>query len=168
MRYGKAISVDFTALAGDALLDELEKEFQYQMDLSDGCYVFWNEEDFQGWRLSPATTSESQAILQFFANCSCPISLHRLGCSLSPRNAEHGPIISNELAIKYLLQGFETLANWKYDPKISCVLDIYRATRDYRLASEILATYWEDIQTNHICPEVFDTVFDLTKVGEKH
>ncbi|MEM7360282.1 MAG: hypothetical protein AAF431_14390 [Pseudomonadota bacterium] len=168
MRYGKAICVDFTALAGEALLDELEKEFQYQMDLSDGCYVFWNDEAFQGWRLSPATTSESQAILQFFADCACPISLHRLGCSLSPRNAEHGPITSNELAIRCLLQGFETIANWKYDPKIKSVLNVYRATNDYLLACDILATYWEDIQTNHLCPEVFDTVIDLKTLGGKH
>lgn len=168
MTLGRAINVDFTALAGEALLDELEKEFQYQMDLSDGCYVFWNDEAFQGWRLSPATTAESQAILQFFADCACPISLHRLGCSLSPRNAEHGPIVSDHLAIKSLLQGFETLANWNYDPQISCVLEIYRATRDYRLASEILATYWEEIQTNNLCPEVVGTIIDLKTLTGKH
>ena len=168
MIFIKLLSVNFTALAGGALLDELEEEFQYQMDLSDGCYVFWNQEAFRGWRLSPAKTSESQAILQFFADCSCPISLHRLGCSLSPRNADHGPITSDDLAVKCLLQGFETLSNWKYDPKVSAVLDIYRATKDYRLASEILLTYWKDIRTNNLCPEVVDTIIDLKTRGGKH
>lgn len=168
MNYEKLFRADFTGLAGETLLDELEKEFQHQMDLSDGCYVFWNKEDFQGWLLTPAITAESQAILQFFANCLCPISLHRLGCSLSPRNADHGPIASDYLAINCLLQGFETLANWKYDPKINDVLVTYQTSRDYRLACETLMFYWEDIQTNHLCPEVRDTVIALKTIKGRH
>lgn len=168
MKFETLFKVDFTALAGEQLLDELEREFQYQMNLSDGCYVFLDKDKFQGWQLTPATTPEAQAILQFFAECYCPISLHRLGCSLSPRNAQHGPIVSDYLAIKCLLLGFETLTNWRYDPKISSVLNVYRATREYRLASEILATYWKDIQTDNICPEVLYTMLDLKTAGSKH
>lgn len=168
MRQAKQNNIDFTNLAGESLLDDLEKEFQYQMNLSDGCYFFWHNESFKGKSLSPALDAQSQAILQFFAECSCPISLHRLGCSLSPRNSEHGPITSNSLAIQYLLQGFETLANLRYDPKVQGLLNIYRSTRDYRLASELLTTYWENIHSSHVCPEVVDAMFDFKTAEVKH
>lgn len=168
MNPAQRISIDFTSLAGEEILEALEREFQYQMNLSDGCYFFWHDESFLGWSLLPAIETESQAILQFLAECSCPISLHRLGCSLSPRNMEHGPITSDSLAVKYLLQGFETLANLNYDPKIKRVLDLYRSTQDYRQACEMLATYWGDIEKNNICSEVFDAISDFTTPDETH
>ncbi|MDF2177931.1 hypothetical protein P2G88_06675 [Aliiglaciecola sp. CAU 1673] len=145
---------DFTALAGKTLLKQLDREFQYQMELTDGNWVLWYDTHFKGHCLEPATDVKAQAILQFFGSCACPFSMLRLGRSLSPRNNQHGPIQSNMMAIRYLLSGFECIANNLFDYKISTGMRAFMTQLEFRLAGELLMTYQKELATMQICPEI--------------
>jgi hypothetical protein len=150
--------IDFTELAGISTLEKLENEFQYQMDLSDGCYFFWHHTEFLEHAIYPAKNAKAQAILQFLAHCACPISLLRLACSLSPRNFDHGPITSDEFTVHYMLYCFEVVSNCIHDPKIRDIINIYRKTTEFRSACELLITYQSDIISSNICPTVLTII----------
>lgn len=161
-------SIDFTSLASEAVIEQLEAESQYQLIISDGCYVIWQEHHFLDISLTPAKEGEAQAVLQFFAKYGCPYSLHRLGCSLSLRSSEHGPIISEGLAIHCLLKGFETISSWKYDPVIRPALNTYVATEEYLLARQLLLTYWDDIDSKNLCPEIVNSILSVTPLSKRY
>lgn len=158
-------TIDFTALASTEVLEKLENECRYQLGLTDGCYVIWHATTFLDRELIPASNAESQAILQYFGKYACPFSLHRLGCSFSPRNAEHGPIISDGLSIHCLLKGFEVLSTWKHDPLVKNALGLYMSTQEYLLASQLIMTYWDEIETRNICPEVMSTILSISQLS---
>ncbi|MDM7861913.1 hypothetical protein QTP81_15020 [Alteromonas sp. ASW11-36] len=145
---------NFEALAGEKTLEALKNEFHYQMELTEGKYVFWLESKFMECNLDPATNAESQAILQFFANCACPFSSLRLARSMSKRNVEHGPIVSDEAALHYLLTGIEQLAAGLYDPKINSGILLYLRSNEFLLACQLLATYQNEFKGETLCPEV--------------
>ncbi|GAA6186651.1 hypothetical protein [Aliiglaciecola sp. NS0011-25] len=107
MNFLEHFDCKFEGIVNDDISNMLDEEFQYQMELTDGTYVFWYEAHFKGHQIEPAVDGTSQAILQYFSHCGCPISMLRLGRSLSKRNYQHGPIISHALAVKYLVKGFE-------------------------------------------------------------
>ena len=161
------ITIDFTAIASTEILEQLEKECQYQLCLTDGCHVIWHATTFSDRELMPANNAESQAILQYFGRYACPFSLHRLGCSFSPRNTEHGPISSDGLAIHCLLKGFEVLSNWKHDFMVKDALGLYMSTQEYLQASQLIMTYWDEIETRNICPKVMDTILSINELSTK-
>lgn len=145
---------NFIPLAGQEFEQRLDEEFQYQMDLTDGEYVFWQDTHFQGHQIEPALDGTAQAILQFFANISCPFSMLRLGRSLSPRNHAHGPITSDDMAVKYLLAGMEAIDNNLYDPQCKEGMLFLIAQTEFRLACELLLSYENELAQNNICPEI--------------
>ena len=149
---------NFIALASDDIQKQLHEEFQYQMNLTDGEWVFWEDKSFREHTVEPATDATSQAILQYFTTCACPISMIRLGRSLSPRNAAHGPITSDLMALKYLLTGMEFIANNLYDPKIVLGMKYYMSTLEFRLACELLLSYEKEIKMENICPEIIHLI----------
>ena len=151
---------NFEALAGPEIQKQLEEEFQYQMDLTDGEYVFWDQQSFKGHHLVPAKDAVSQAILQYFANRGCPISIIRLGCSLSHRNYEHGPIVSDDAAFRYLLQGLEQVSNSLYDHKISDLMKIYTHSQEFRAACELLISYEKQLMQKNLCNEIKEMILE--------
>ena len=159
---------NFMALAGKETGEKLEDEFQYQMDLTDGEYVFWEAESFDGVQLEPALTAEAQAILQFFSSCACPISMLRLGRSLSERNSEHGPIVSDSLALKHLLKGFEIIDNNLYDEKIKAGMLLIVEGREFRAACELTISYEKELHRKLICPEIKQLITRYIDVRSKH
>ncbi|MGJ8680567.1 hypothetical protein [Paraglaciecola sp.] len=152
------INCNFTALAGDILLKKLDDEFQYQMSLTDGQWVFWQDPYFYGHNLEPATNVVAQAILQYFAGCACPFSMLRLARSLSPRNAHHGPITSDEMTVSYLLQGLEIIENNLHDPYVKTGFTLYISQLEFRLACELFTVYKKEFKSKLICPSVTSLV----------
>lgn len=151
----------FEAIVSDDISQMLDEEFQYQMDLTDGTYVFWHDCHFKGHQVEPATDSNGQAILQFFAGCGCPFSMLRLGRSLSERNYQHGPIISHALAIKYLIKGFEQLSNSLHDNFVRDGVLLYMQSNEFLAACSLISTYESEIQG--LCPEIRELI--ETNVG---
>ncbi|WP_278403860.1 hypothetical protein [Pseudoalteromonas ruthenica] len=145
---------DFTALAGAHVSEELDKEFQYQMNLTDGEWLFWQESQFLGHSLAPVKDATGQAILQYFAHCACPFSMLRLGRSLSERSEEHGPVTSDIMAIKYLLGGLEVVQNNLYDHRVREGMELLISSLEFRLACELLITYDTELNKRVICPEI--------------
>ena len=145
---------DFTSLAGKTLQKRLENQFQKQMDATDGEYVMWEDTAFSGVQLEPATCVKSQAILQFFAGCGCPFSMLRLGRSLAIRNSEHGPIVSDSLAIKYMLRGFEMVENNLYDERIKGRMISLMKSSEFKAACDLIVTYEKELGVRVICPEI--------------
>jgi hypothetical protein len=158
---------NFISLAGYEFEQQLDEEFQYQMDLTDGEYVFWQDTYFRGHQIEPAKDAKAQAILQFFANINCPFSMLRLGRSLSPRNHEHGPITSDEMAFKYLLVGMEIVTNNLYDPKCKVGMQFLMAEMEFRLACELLLSYENELVNRCICPEISALVSFVIKKNVK-
>jgi len=145
---------DFTALVGEPLLTDLNKEFQYQMMITDGEYFFWEDQTFIGVPLEPALTAEAQAVLQYFSHCACPISMLRLGRSLAKRNIEHGPIISDHLALEYLLKGFEIIDNSLYDPMIKAGMLFIMNKPEFKAACALTLSYEMELNQRILCPEI--------------
>lgn len=145
---------DFIRIVDSRVKFALEEEFQYQMELSDGEWLILYERKFYGKQIEPAITSESQAILQFFAQCTCPISALRLGRSLSSRNSEHGPILSDDMAVTYLLRGMEWICKNAHHRDMKVGMGIYLLDNEFRKACELLAGYIKDMKEHSICPEI--------------
>lgn len=156
---------DFTALAGDRIQQALEDEFQYQMNLTDGTYVFWLDKVFLGHQIEPAIDATSQAILQYFADLYCPFSMLRLGRSLSKLNHEHGPIVSDHMSVRYLLSGIEQLENSLHDPKVSMGIKSYLHSLEFRLACELLVSYKKEIDDGTLCPSI-KALIDLVVISK--
>ena len=145
---------NFEALASPEMSKLLDEEFQRQMDLTDGEYLFWFDNEFEGHNVETPTNAIGQAILQFFANCSCPISRLRLGRSLSKRNYSHGPIVCETTAFQYLLSGAEQVVNNLYDDNVKEGFEFYISTLEFRLACELLMSYEIELLELAICPEI--------------
>ena len=150
---------NFMALAGEVLTQKLENEFQYRMNLSDGEYLFWERKVFENVTLEPALTAEAQAILQYFSSCACPFSMLRLGRSLSERNVEHGPIISDSLALQYLLKGLEVVDNNLYDDRIKVGMFMLIESPEFKAACDLIISYERDIEGSIICPEIRNLIY---------
>lgn len=144
----------FEGIVSDDILKMLDEEFQYQMDLTDGTYVFWYDSHFNGHQVEPATDGTGQAILQYFSGCGCPISMLRLGRSLSKRNYQHGPIISHALAVKYLIKGLEQLNNSLFDENVRDGMLLYMQSKEFLVACSLISTYAEEINGLNLCPEI--------------
>ncbi|WP_438863295.1 hypothetical protein [Neptunicella sp.] len=159
---------DFTALVSKDIQKQLDTEFQYQMNLTDGEWVFWEDKYFQGHQVEPAIDATGQAILQFFTTCACPISMLRLGRSMSSRNSDHGPITSDSMAVKYLLTGMEFIANNLYDQKKAVGMRYYMDTLEFRFACELLLSYKNEMRSENICPEIIDLIMGVVKKTSHH
>lgn len=160
---------NFIRLAGAALMEKLEQEFQYQMDLTDGCYVFWLGNTFKGILLEPPINQQGQAILQFFASLGCPVSMLRLGRSLSTQNYESGPVLSDSLAVKYLLTGFESLENFLFNKDVQEGFASYIRTTEFRVTCELILSYEGVIDHPNLCPEIRKMIYGkLNEKGSRH
>ena len=136
----------------------LDEEFQYQMNLTDATYVFWYDTYFKGHQVEPAIDGTGQAILQYFANIGCPISLLRLGRSLSKRNYSRGPITSHALAVKYLIKGFEQLNNSLFDKNVCDGMLLYMQSKEFLAACNLISTYEHEIKSINLCPEIKEVI----------
>lgn len=158
--------IKFEALVNDTMAKMLDEEFQYQMNLSDGCYVFWYDTHFQGYQVEPALDATAQAILQYFADCGCPFSMLRLGRSLAKRNIQHGPIISDPLALKYLVSGIEQLNNSLFDKNVRDGIILYIKSTEFLLVCNLIATYETELATLGIWSEIRRLIEDYIGLGE--
>jgi len=164
MNFFEYLDCKFEGLVSDSISNMLDEEFQNQMNLTDGTYIFWYDSHFNGRQVEPAVDGTGQAILQFFANCGCPISLLRLGRSLSKRNYQHGPIISHTLSVKYLIKGFEQLNNSLFDKNVCDGMLLYMQSKEFLAACNLISTYASDIQG--LCPEIKKLIESQTLWGK--
>ena len=135
-----------------------EEEFQRQMDESDGVFCMLSSSRFYGVNLLKPDT-RSQVILNFFANCSCPISMIRFAASMHPYNYPRWPVVSYELSQAYMMTGIEVIMNMQWDKRALSVIEPFQLTQEFasiiNIANEIIKTI--AVPTN-ICPEIYTYV----------
>ena len=93
--------VDFTSLAPTDVLAKCEREFQTQLNQTDGELFIWSKGVFCGINLNDPS-SIAQAVLQYFADSGCPISGMLLGRTLYPFALNQWPIRSTEISFNYI------------------------------------------------------------------
>ena len=162
------VDCNFEAIVSDTLKNLLDEEFQYQMELTDGTYVLWYDTHFRGHQVEPANDGESQAVLQYFASCGCPFSMLRLGRLLAKRNYQHGPIVSDVLAIKYLVTGLEQLNNSLFDMNVNKGIILYTNSAEFLLVCTLIATYEKELERLGIWQEIKQIIGEFMKFGSKN
>jgi len=143
----------------DIQLSEVcEEEFQRQMDKYDGELCMLSSGTFCDVNLIKPDL-KAQVILNFFANCSCPISMLRFAASMHPYNYPRWPLVSYELSQAYMMTGLEVIMNMRLDKRALSVIEPFQLTHEFasiiNIANEIINTI--AVPTN-ICPEIYTYV----------
>lgn len=146
--------IDFTGLLPVELQTTCEQEFQRQMNLTDGELFIWSNATFAKVDLSLPAPS-SQAVLQFFSSCGCPICGTRLAISLYPHSSGLWPIRSTELAFRYLFSSLETLLNIRTDARVKDIICDFESSDIFGQARRLAQNFIGECCKHHnICPEV--------------
>ena len=146
--------VDFTGLLQEELQTNCEREFQRQMHLTDGELFIWCSSNFGNVNLS-IPCSSSQAILQFFSSCGCPICGVRLAISLYPYSEGLWPIRSAELAFRYLFDSLEILLNIRSDERVKGIVHEFERSEIFIQSKYLAQIFISKCGAPHnICPEV--------------
>ncbi|RJF33652.1 hypothetical protein [Pseudoalteromonas gelatinilytica] len=138
------INCDFQKVAGSKLLKALKKELYLNVGEPFTQLMVRPQKTFEGYQLDPATHAKAQAVLQYFSSFGCPISMLRLGRSLSPMNKFAGSILSDEFAQTYLIYGFRVMHMFKSDFTVRDKLVAYIASVEFRQSSELFLHYIQD------------------------
>lgn len=146
--------VDFTGLLPDWMQTNCEQEFQRQMQLTDGELFVWYASEFQTINLSVPGTA-SQAILQYFSCCGCPISGIRLAISLYPSIGNSWPIRSADLSLRYLFDSLEILLNIRAEPRVKEIIYEFEKTDVFIQARHLAQVFIHDSRSQqNFCPEI--------------
>ena len=66
----------------------------------------------------------------------------------------HGPIVSDSLALKHLLKGFEIIDNNLYCEKLQTAMLLLINSDEFRMACELTLSFEKELGQRVICPEV--------------
>ncbi|MGL4579735.1 MAG: hypothetical protein ACRCVP_12675 [Shewanella xiamenensis] len=146
--------VDFTSLLPTNIQQDCEREFLMQMNQSDGELFTWSKSHFSTINLNTPGPI-SQAVLQYFADCGCPISGIMLGISLYPHMSEGWPIRSPSMSFQYLFNSIETILNIRTDNRIRGIIHQFEQSLRFKQAMHVASIFINDhsVATN-FCPEV--------------
>ncbi|WP_264436383.1 hypothetical protein [Shewanella baltica] len=146
--------VDFTGLLPTDIQQDCEREFLMQMHQTDGELFTWSKTHFSTINLN-APGPISQAVLQYFADCGCPICGIMLGISLYPITSEIWPIRSPSMSYKYLFNSIETILNIRTDNRIRGIIHQFEQSLTFKQAMHVASIFINDhsVVTN-FCPEV--------------
>ncbi|RHW77809.1 hypothetical protein [Colwellia sp. RSH04] len=151
------IYLDLSSL-NEQLHNECESTFQEKMEASDGTRCMLDASQFSGIMLTKPSL-QSQQILCFFANLSCPISMMRFASSLFPYHSKKWPISSFELSQIYMLEAIEVAINLHFDKIAREMVADFQSSREFK---EIMLIAHEIVDRiavpEHICPEVYEFI----------
>lgn len=153
------IYLDLSGL-DEKLADDCELFFQEKMEQSDGNRCLLTMAQFKEIKLTQPSL-QSQQVLNFFANSSCPFSMMRFAASLFPYSSKKWPIKSYELSQLYMLKAIEAVINIRYDKIVREEIEDYQSGKEFKgimlIAHEIIDRV---AVQEHICPEVCDFIMD--------
>lgn len=153
--------IDFTGLLTTDLQQACENEFQKQMHQSDGEIFVWSKDHFANTDLS-IPSPQAQAVLQFFANCGCPITGVKLAISLYPYTSNVWPIKSPYLSFRYLFSAVEIILNIRSDERMKGFINKFEQSVTFKQAMHIAQIMLsESTLVSNICPEVISYVCRL-------
>lgn len=146
--------IDFTGLLTADIQKDCENEFQTQMNKTEGEIFTWANSHFGRIDLNHPGPA-SQAVLQYFANCGCPISGVLLALSLYPYTPDIWPVRSEDMSFKYLFHSIEIILNIRTDKRINQLIYQFEQSIKFKQAMHIATIFiGERCISANICPEV--------------
>lgn len=152
------IKIDLSHLMDEQAQQLCVNEFQAQMNDTDGDWVVMPHSHFGGFNLYQPSNIEELAVLEFFADCHCPISMLRLGSALSTRTAETKLITSDDLAIRFLFFAVESLCGHKRNPKSPAAVRYFLQSKELLEHCLLVKSYIFDRHKQYVCPEIIHFV----------
>mgnify|MGYP001416742787 FL=1 len=95
-----------------------DREFNRQLDSTDGNVFIFPGETFQGIKLTSPNEAGLQ-VLYYFADLGCPISMARLCVALHPAVGAQWPIMCSSLSLQWFEHTMRALDSTVYDPLFS-------------------------------------------------
>ena len=112
-----------------------DREFNRQLDSTDGNVFIFPGETFQGIKLTSPNEAGLQ-VLHYFAGLGCPISMARLCVALHPAVGAQWPIMCSSLSLQWFERTVRALDSTVYDPLFS---SNYETFVDSSLNGELMA-----------------------------
>lgn len=112
-----------------------DREFNLQLDSTDGNVFIFPGETFQGIKLTSPNEAGLQ-VLYYFADLGCPISMARLCVALHPAVGAQWPITCSALSLQWFERTVRTLDLTVYDPIFT---DVYEAFVRNSLNTQLMA-----------------------------
>lgn len=157
--FNHANHTDFTGLLNNELQEVCEQEFQSQMHHSKGELFLFTKSSFSSIDLTIPNLI-SQAILQYFADCGCPLSGIRLAISLHPHEHELWPVRSVEMSFRYLFSSIECMLNIRNDKRAKPAIYSFEQTHAFKQGMQLAACFINERSiSSNICPELMTYVF---------
>ena len=101
-----------------------DREFNRQLDSTDGNVFIFPGETFQGIKLTSPNEAGLQ-VLYYFADLGCPISMARLSVALHPAMGAEWPIKCSSLSLQWFEHTLRSLDLTVYDPLFCNVFEVF-------------------------------------------
>lgn len=101
-----------------------DREFNRQLDSTDGNVFIFPKETFQGIKLTSPNEAGLQ-VLYYFADLGCPISMARLCVALHPAMGAEWPIMCSSLSLQWFERTMRALDLTVYDPLFTNVYEAF-------------------------------------------
>lgn len=121
-----------------------DREFNRQLDSTDGNVFIFPEETFQGIKLTSPNEAGLQ-VLYYFADLGCPISMARLCVALHPAVGTQWPIMCSSLSLEWFEHTVRALDSTVYDPLFSSDYEAFVDDALNRELMTLLMTFRSDL-----------------------
>lgn len=121
-----------------------DREFNLQLDSTDGNVFIFPKETFQGIKLTSPNEAGLQ-VLYYFADLGCPISMARLCVALHPSVGAQWPIMCSSLSLQWFEHTMRALDSTVYDPLFSNNYEAFVNNALNRELMTLLITFRSDL-----------------------
>lgn len=121
-----------------------DREFNRQLDSTDGNVFIFPGETFQGIKLTSPNEAGLQ-VLYYFADLGCPISMARLCVALHPAVGAQWPIMCSSLSLQWFEHTMRALDSTVYDPLFSNNYEAFVNDALNRELMTLLMTFRSDL-----------------------
>jgi hypothetical protein len=121
-----------------------DREFNRQLDSTDGNVFIFPGETFQGIKLTSPNEAGLQ-VLHYFADLGCPISMARLCVALHPAVGAQWPIMCSSLSLEWFEHTVRALDSTVYDPLFSNNYEAFVNDALNRELMTLLITFRSDL-----------------------
>ena len=121
-----------------------DREFNLQLDSTDGNVFIFPGETFQGIKLTSPNEAGLQ-VLYYFADLGRPISMARLSVALHPAMGAEWPIMCSSLSLEWFERTVRTLDLTVYDPLFTNVYEAFVHDALNKQLMELLKVFSDDL-----------------------
>ena len=121
-----------------------DREFNRQLDSTDGNVFIFPGETFQGIKLTSPNEAGLQ-VLYYFADLGCPISMARLCVALHPAVGAQWPIMCSSLSLQWFEHTMRALDSTVYDPLFTNVYEAFVHDALNKQLMELLKVFSDDL-----------------------